>query len=234
MATRNVRNLRYTTESPFLIGIVSSESQWDAEYGNGFTLFEFVVAMMMASLLTVAIGSLLFFSQKSVIQLNNQLMLRSNLFSTIHALRSDLQLAGFNFPVDKSVNLKNADSVVYVGPQRDLLAYVYRKGEKEYQHVVYRYQSISASRGVIKICEKSNRQPLTVEEAALSGPIGDCYSLFDPNHISVRNFDITYQPLVGRSATSGFITVSITAFLTHDASVSETASFQIVQRNWQS
>jgi type IV pilus assembly protein PilW len=234
MVTRNVRNLRHITESPLSIDIVSSESQWDAEHGNGFTLFEFVVAMMMVSLLTIAIGSLLSFSQKSVIQLNNQLMLRSNLFSTIHVLRSNLQLAGFNFPVGKSANLRDVDSAVYVGPQRDLLAYAYRKGEEEYQHVVYRYQSISASRGVIKICEKSNGQPLSVEEAALSGPMGDCYSLFDPNHISVKKFDIAYQPLVGRTVTSAFITVSITAFLTHDASVSETASFQIVQRNWHS
>jgi type IV pilus assembly protein PilW len=204
----------------------------DAQQERGFTLLELIVAMMVSSLLVVTVGSVLSVSQRSVAHLNNQLTLRNSLFGTIHALRSDLQLAGFNFPGQTSVRLADSESIIDVGANGDQIAYVYRKSAQIYQNVVYRYQPISASRGVIKICEKQTEQPLSVEDAARSGDTGDCYSLFDANHISVNHFSITYQPIVGASARSALVTVSITAFLTHDSSVSETVSFQIVQRNW--
>ncbi|MFG0888312.1 PilW family protein [Vibrio sp. CJQ_6] len=198
---------------------------------GGASLIEFMIAALVGAMALGIVGSVFISSQRSAAQRSQEILLLQNMTNVLQVMKEDLYQAGYGGVQRKSVLLSGATRIVHTEAAPPLLGYVYQVmsgASSAYLNVVYRQESTA-----LKFCEKRRVVPLTPASAADSIGSGLCYSLFDPRQISVTAFSARTDTLVSDRVSGAVTTVSLTAALTQNPSVSQSLSFHIQQRNWQ-
>lgn len=203
---------------------------------GGASLIEFMIAALVGAMALGIVGSVFISSQRSAAQRSQEILLLQNMTNVLQVMKEDLYQAGYGGVQRKSVLLSGATRIVHTEAAPPLLGYVYQVmsgASSAYRNVVYRQQSAAGGTMELKLCEKQQPAPLSVASAADSGFSGNCYSLFDARQISVMAFRARTETLVSDRVSGAVTTVSLTAALTQNPSVSQSLSFHIQQRNWQ-
>ncbi|EHH0747824.1 pilus assembly protein PilW [Vibrio vulnificus] len=187
----------------------------------GSSLVEFMIAALLGGMALAIVGSVFISNQKSAAQRSKEIMLLQQMSSVMQQLKEDVQRAGFDGVATNSIMLSDSAKVLYLQPTQ--IGYVYRKSMSSTSNTVYRLHN-----DMLEYCQKDSTTPMTVVSAVTS-----CFDLFDPKQIKVTQFDINKKLLVGTSVESAFVTISMSAQLKKDSSVSHSMSLQVQQRNWQ-
>ncbi len=198
---------------------------------SGFSIVEFMVAALLGGIALTTMGSVLLSTQKSASEKSKQIMLLQNISSTLHQLKEDILRAGFDDGFDTSARFLGESKVTYVHSQPNALGYVYKVRSStppEYRHVLYWLNSKTSS---LMFCEKSRPTLISVYSAATQ--FGNCYSVFDPNQISVNQFSVTRHQIDSDDVESAFVIVRMAAHLTKDPEINQYLELKVTQRNWQ-
>lgn len=187
----------------------------------GSSLVEFMIAALLGGMALTIVGSVFLSNQKSAAQRSKEIMLLQQMNSVMQQMKEDIQRAGFDGIATNSMMLSGSTTVLY--QQSNAIGYVYRKTSSQTSNTIYRLNS-----GMLEYCQNDSSLPITVVSAAKG-----CFDLFDPKQIKVTQFDINKKVLLGDSAESAFVTISMKAQLKKDSSVSHAMSLQVQQRNWQ-
>ncbi|PNH81005.1 pilus assembly protein PilW [Vibrio diazotrophicus] len=199
---------------------------------SGSSLVELMIATLMGGMALVIVGGVFISNQRSAAEKAKEIMLLQNLTSVMQQLKEDVQRAGFDDDVAKSVMFSDSTEVIHIGGHNTILGYVYRvasRSSSEYLHVFYKYDSQTSR---LMLCEKRNITPLSVVVATTSGVKGNCYSLFDPHQIYVTDFSV-HRNLLENQSKSALLTVRLSAALTRDISIRQSLEIKVKQRNWQ-
>lgn len=199
---------------------------------SGSSLVELMIAALMGGMALVIVGGVFISNQRSSAEKAKEFMLLQNITSVMQQLKEDVQRAGFEDDVAKSVMFSDSPEVIHIGGHNTILGYVYRVASgasSEYLHVFYKYDSQSSR---LMLCEKRNITPLSVVVATTSGVMGNCYSLFDPHQIYVTDFTV-HRNLLENQSKNAFLTVRLSAALTRDSSIRQSLEIKVKQRNWQ-
>ena len=198
---------------------------------SGFSIVEFMVAALLGGIALTTMGSVLLSTQKSASEKSKQIMLLQNISSTLYQLKEDILRAGYDDGIDTSARFLGESKVTYVHSQPNALGYVYKvrsSSPSEYRHVLYWLNSKTSS---LMFCEKSRPTLISVYSAATQ--FGNCYSLFDPNQVSVSEFTVKRYDIDSNDAESAFVTVRMKAHLTKDPEINQNLELKVTQRNWQ-
>ncbi|MBD0788456.1 pilus assembly protein PilW [Vibrio sp. Y2-5] len=198
---------------------------------SGFSIVEFMVAALLGGIALTTMGSVLLSTQKSASEKSKQIMLLQNISSTLHQLKEDILRAGFDDGFDTSARFLGESKVTYVHSQPNALGYVYKVRSStppEYRHVLYWLNSKTSS---LMFCEKSRPTLISVYSAATQ--FGNCYSVFDPNQISVNQFSVTRHQIDSDDVESAFVIVRMAAHLTKYPEINQYLELKVTQRNWQ-
>ncbi|HFQ4934706.1 TPA: PilW family protein [Vibrio vulnificus] len=187
----------------------------------GSSLVEFMIAALLGGMALTIVGSVFISNQKSAAERSKEIMLLQQMSSVMQQMKEDIQRAGFDGIATNSMMLSGSTNVLY--QQSNAIGYVYRKTLSEASNTIYRLND-----GMLEYCQHDSALPLTVVSAATR-----CSDLFDPKQIKVTQFNIDSSLLTGASVESAFLTISLSAQLNKDASVSHTTSLKVQQRNWQ-
>lgn len=199
---------------------------------SGSSLVELMIATLMGGMALVIVGGVFISTQRSAAEKGKQIMLLQNMTSVMQQLKEDVQRAGFEDDVSKSVMFSDSTEVMHIDSNSAILGYVYKvvsNSASEYQHVFYKYQAQTSR---LMLCEKRNSAPISVATATTSGVNGNCYSLFDPHQIHVTDFSV-HRHLLENQSKSALLTVRLSAVLTRDTSIRQSLEIKVKQRNWQ-
>ncbi|MEF1309779.1 pilus assembly protein PilW [Vibrio mytili] len=202
---------------------------------RGGSLIEFMIASLLGLIALGIVGSVFISGKKTAAERGKELLLLQNMTSVMQQMKEDMQRAGFNGVSAGSVTLSGASYAVYTQTSPDMLGFIYRtmsSGMSTYRSTVYRYQPASSGANLLKICEKYQSSPLTPASAAVSGPGGVCFNLFDENQITVDRFTVSTIHTTSNSTSSAFTVISMGASLLHDPNVRHTMVVKSQQRNW--
>ncbi|MFG0605920.1 prepilin-type N-terminal cleavage/methylation domain-containing protein [Vibrio mimicus] len=188
---------------------------------QGNTLIEFMIASLVGAMALAIIGSVFLSNQKVATQRGKEIMLLQQMSSVMQQMKEDIQRAGFDGIATNSMMLSGSANILY--QQAHKVGYVYRKNASAASNTVYQLNN-----DMLEYCQKDSTSPLNVVSAA-SG----CFDLFDPKQIKVTQFDVNKILLSGSAVESAFISISMTAELKNDHSISHAMSLQVQQRNWQ-
>lgn len=207
-------------------------------FQGGGSLVELLVSSLIGLMALGVVGSVYVSGQKTALERAKMLMLTQNISSTLQQLKEDSQRAGYDGVDSSSLMLSGASSSLHTQTGPDLLAYVYRaasSGSHTYRSVVYKREpsSVSTLGDELKICEKHASTLLTISAASTSGSGGNCFNLFDPKQISISQFSLDSKLVKGPSASSQWVSLSVTGQLVSDTSVEYQTSIDLMQRNWQ-
>jgi len=198
---------------------------------RGFSLVEFMVAALLSGIALSTIGGVVISTQKAVSDKNKQILLLQNMSTVLQQLKEDLLRAGFDTELSESAKFLNTSNVMYTQASPNVLGYVYKvrsESNPEYRHVLYWLNSDTSS---LMLCEKSRPTFITVYTAATA--YGNCYSVFDPQQISVDKFTINRHQLVGaNNVKSAYIAVHLSAYLTKSPEINQNLTIKVTQRNW--
>jgi len=197
----------------------------------GSSLVEFMIAALLGIIALTLIGGVYISIQKSASEKSKQILLLQNMTSVLQQLKEDVQRAGFNGDSATSAKFSDATNVVHIDSSASLLGYVYKvipDTSSEYRHVVYRFDKGSST---LQLCEKNHTETLTTSTASISGYLGNCFSIFDSQQITVSDFAVHLHTLENVT-TSAFITIKLVAALTAQPSTTQQIEMQVKQRNW--
>ncbi|MGY3568939.1 PilW family protein [Vibrio paucivorans] len=203
---------------------------------SGASLIEFMVASLVGVIAIGLVGSVFMSGQKAALERSKHILLLQNMNAAMQQLKEDMQRAGYNGSESGVVMLSGASQVVHTQSSPGTVGYVYRvmtSGAEDLRHVVYRHQPESSGADLLRLCEKHQSDVLTPASAADSGYAGVCFSIFDPNQINVDGFSVENSLVASDSASSAFTTISMSASLIGDSSVSHSMVLNVQQRNWQ-
>ncbi len=198
---------------------------------KGFSIVEFMVAALLGGIALTTIGSVLLSTQKSASDKSKEIMLLQNVSTTLHQLKEDILRAGFDDGFDTSARFLGQSKVTYVRSGPNALGYVYKvrsSSPPEYRHVLYWLNPNTSS---LMLCEKSRATLITVTATATK--FGHCYSVFDPNQITVNKFSVESHDIESGDVESAFVIVRMGAHLTKDPEISQYVEVKVTQRNWQ-
>ncbi|EHU0382213.1 pilus assembly protein PilW [Vibrio cholerae] len=187
---------------------------------QGNTLIEFMIASLVGVMALAIIGSVFLSNQKAATQRSKEIMLLQQMSSVMQQMKEDIQRAGFDHMGTNSLKLSGAATVIYRQP--DKFGYVYRQPAVSASNTVYKFED-----NKLKYCQDDSVLPLGVLD------LDNCSELFDSKQIKVTHFGIVHSQLIGASVESAFISISMSAELKNDPSISHAMSLQVQQRNWQ-
>lgn len=202
---------------------------------RGSSLIEFMVASLLGLIALGIVGNVFISGKKTATERSKELLLLQNMTSVMHQMKEDMLRAGYNGINAGSGILSGATHVLHTQTSPDMLGFLYRTtsaGVRVFRSVVYKHEPQSSSADLLQLCEKHHSVPLTPMSAAVSGVKGNCYSLFDPNQITVDSFHVSTIETMSDSISSGFNVISMSASLVNDASVTHTMVIKAQQRNW--
>ncbi len=197
----------------------------------GSSLVEMMIAAMLGSIALVIVGSVYVSIQKSASEKTKQILLLQNINSTLQQIKEDVQRAGFNGDLATSAKFVDVTDVIHIDSSSTSFGYVYKlisPAVTEYRHVVYRYDE---NHSKLSLCEKNHSEVLTFSTASTSGVMGNCFSIFDPRQITVREFIVTQHPLIN-STESAYVSIKLSATLADKPTAAQQVELNIKQRNW--
>ena len=209
-----------------------------------------LLELLISSLLSVGvIGSLtllLVSSLKVGTNRAHKLVLVESVSSVVQQIKQDVQRAGYGSGRGVRATLAGVVDTVYI--DKHLLAYRYWvKEEQAYRHVVFKWQqtegrqrihneqSINSGKrinnGQLLICEKMSQSALTLEQAKRSGRMGNCFNLFDPNHVGVSEFELAVTPHTESSVSRQLVLMSISSYLVSNPKIKYHVNTLVFIRN---
>ena len=203
---------------------------------RGASLIEFMVASLVGVIALGIAGNVFVSGYKAAAKSSKELLLLQNMTSAVQQIKEDMHRAGFSGLNSSSSTLSGASNSIYTQTSPDMVGFVYRvapSGSSAFRNVVYRHQPQVTGADLLKICEKSQPNPLAPASAANSGFRGNCYNVFDPKQITVNSFTAVMNPVNSAKTSSAYTTISITASLLNDPSISQSMAIKLQQRNWQ-
>lgn len=207
------------------------------ERNLGTALIELMIAALVGLMALTMLGHVFLLMVRNVGQRTQEILLLQTVANAMQVMKEEMYPAGYDGLNQSPVRLSAAANIIHSQNTPPLVGFVYRipsgRSAFYYRHIVYRQEMTATGDGQLLRCEKSGPERLTVAVAAASTQRQHCYSLFDPEWISVTNFSVQNEELVGGQATGALIRVSVTAVLTEHPGVTQSFSFQIQQRNWQ-
>ncbi|EGU39893.1 hypothetical protein VII00023_14266 [Vibrio ichthyoenteri ATCC 700023] len=193
---------------------------------GGFSAIELMLAATLGSLALALIGTIFISVQKVAWQKSQQLYLLQSMTHAFRTIEEDIQRAGFDNGLGKTLILSGATSVIA------------RNGSSEFGLAYYRemvsndnYRSIRywLNNGRLMICEQGSQ----LEEGIKSlSQIHACRTLLDENVLNVASFSITSSPIGNSQAQSTLWHLTLSAH-TLDMHHSRNLMVDVKQRNWQ-
>ena len=115
------------------------------------------------------------------------------------------------------------------------------KEGRAYRHVVFKwlnswgpqqtYNEKRVNNGQLLICEKMSQSALTLEQAKRSGRMGNCFNLFDPNHVGVSEFELAVTPHTESSVSRQLVLMSISSYLVSNPKIKYDVNTLVFIRN---
>ncbi|MDW6003329.1 PulJ/GspJ family protein [Vibrio mangrovi] len=205
---------------------------------RGLTLLEVLLASVLSSVLILTLSRLIVSEVKVAERLSRKIQLHQQLRASLALMKRSLLTAGFDASSQEAVLLNDSQRLTDVQPEKNQVGYVYqmnKEHQSDFHHVVYQQADSISGVPVLRLCEKQTGKRLTFKQAAFSGESGPCFSVFDPEWVSVDSFQVSYQslrPLPAKERSSGWISVHLALSLVQEPSIQESADFSFLQRHW--
>ena len=165
---------------------------------RGFSLLEMLLVVVISSLALGSLSAFLVQSHRALQAVNQPLRLQSTVETALQALSQEMRRAGYHhFSAHPSYFQQSTLPMIW---RDDLhqLGLIYQDpnqpSSSAYFHLVY---TLDGNRLIA--CEKRANKPLTLSAAAKSTRDSLCYSVFDPNALTVTQF-VAHQESHGSAA----------------------------------